>query len=216
MGRDGQPDDSLPKRAQLLMPVKGFDLAKQRLAAQLEPVERSRLARAMADTVLRAASPLPVVVVCDDDGVRRWALDAGASVCWTPGCDLNAALTKAVDEAAVSGIDRVVIAHADLPFAAAMERLAAAATAEVLLVPDRHGRGTNVMSIPTDVRFPLSYGPDSRSAHVRHATSAGLSVTEIADAALGWDVDEPADLNPPAALGELPAALASCPPTSGN
>ena len=56
--------------AAVLVPVKAFAPAKLRLADALDPPARVALATAMATTVLRAAGPLPVTVVCDDDEVR--------------------------------------------------------------------------------------------------------------------------------------------------
>lgn len=216
MNRDAGDSDLAAIRAQVLVPVKAFHRAKQRLADHVAPEIRSRLARTMADSVLRAAAPLDVVVVCDDEDVRLWALDAGADVCWTPGRDLNAALTAAVDQAAGSGVERVVIAHADLPFATDLARFADGGLEGVFIVPDRHGEGTNVMSLPTAPRFALSYGPGSRALHSQAAGDAGLTVIEVVDAALGWDIDEPMDLTPPDNLGELPLVFEACGRGAGN
>jgi 2-phospho-L-lactate guanylyltransferase len=216
MSRDADPSHTTGAPAQVLIPVKAFDRAKQRLAGHLEHQARSRLARKMADAVLAAARPLAAVVVCDDDEVAGWAREAGASVCWTPGCDLNEALSAAVDSARANGVARVVIAHADLPFAGDLARFAGPGTEGVVIVSDRHGIGTNVMSLPTDPRFELSYGPGSADLHAAAARAAGLEVREVTDEALGWDVDEPADLQPPPHLGGLPITLDTCRPGAGS
>ena len=68
------------------------------------------------------------------------------------------------------------------------------------LVPDRHGDGTNVASIPTGVGFTFAYGPGSFRAHRAEATRLGLTLRLVADTRLGWDVDVPADLEVPAEL----------------
>lgn len=50
----------------VLVPVKSFAAAKQRLGSALSDLERRELVRSMAERVLLAAAPLPVAVVCDD------------------------------------------------------------------------------------------------------------------------------------------------------
>lgn len=198
--------------AVVLVPVKSRRSAKGRLDPALAPEARVALARAMAERVLDAAAPLGVVVVCDDEEVAGWARARGAAVAWTPGLDLNGALEHAVARAAGAGIGRVVIAHADLPFAHDLARFAEAPDGSplgpdrVVVVPDRHGEGTNVMSLPTGTAMALCYGPGSLERHLAAATAADLVVTVAHDPALAWDVDEPADLTPPADLGALPGS----------
>ena len=55
--------------AAVLVPVKGFAVAKARLAPVMGPADRQDLARELAEVVVAAAAPLPVLVVCDDAGV---------------------------------------------------------------------------------------------------------------------------------------------------
>ena len=64
----------------VLIPVKAFADAKGRLAGAVDADGRADLARTMASTVVAAAAPLPVTVVCDDDGVDAWARSVGAAV----------------------------------------------------------------------------------------------------------------------------------------
>jgi len=202
--------------AVLLVPVKAFGRAKGRLSSALTPSQRVGLARAMADVVIGAAGSLAVTVVCDDDEVAGWARQRGASVCWTPGLDLNGALGEALTQATEAGTERVVIAHADLPFASGLADLAVVGEREVVIAPDRHGDGTNVLSIPTAHRFKLGYGPGSFAVHCAQARDLGLELVELADPALGWDVDEPADLEPPAELGTLPQPALAAPLVDGD
>src|SRR5690349_17391498 len=101
-------------RSALVVPIKAFARAKARLADVLDEEARAALARRMAERVLAAAGALPVTIACDDDEVAAWAVEHGASVAWTPGTDLNGAVTLAV---ASLDVDRVVVAHADLPHA---------------------------------------------------------------------------------------------------
>ncbi|MDH4171362.1 MAG: hypothetical protein OEW42_17410, partial [Acidimicrobiia bacterium] len=65
--------EALAHRAVVLIPLKGFGVAKERLAPALDADTRARLARQMADIVVDAAAPLPVAIVTDDAEVARWA-----------------------------------------------------------------------------------------------------------------------------------------------
>lgn len=181
--------------AAVLVPVKAFGDAKARLAPALDPAARAELARTMATRVVGAALPLPVTVVCDDDGVAAWARALGAGVVSAPGRGLNGAVADGVAALAETGVARVVVAHADLPLASGLADLAAGTG--VTVVPDRHGDGTNVLVVPSGAGFRFAYGPGSSSAHVREAERLGLPVTVVRSDVLGWDVDVPADLSFP-------------------
>jgi 2-phospho-L-lactate guanylyltransferase len=184
-----------------VIPVKAFSQAKNRLAAALDPAERAELARTMATRVVQAAAPLPVTVVCDDDEVADWARSVDAEVGWTPGLDLSAAVTDTIRRLASEGVERVVVAHGDLPFASDLDLFAWVDPEVVILVPDRHGRGSNVVSVPAAAGFEFSYGPDSLERHVAEAERLGLVLRTVHSEKLGWDVDVPADLDAPGHLG---------------
>lgn len=190
--------------AVVVIPIKEFSEAKHRLSESMAPSRRDSLARWMATRVLTAAAPLGVIVVCDSEDVASWSRDKGAAVAWTPGLDLNGALTAALEKVAGAGIHRAIIAHADLPFAANLQRFTELGAREIAIVPDRRRDGTNVMSVPARTALDLQYGPGSFSRHRTAAGEAGLTVTVIEDEGLGWDVDEPEDLFPPDHLGNIP------------
>jgi 2-phospho-L-lactate guanylyltransferase len=197
--------------AAVLVPVKAFGAAKQRLNAVLDPEDRRALAVAMAETVVAAAGPLHVAVVCDDDEVRTWAEGLGAEPIWTPGLGLNGAVAAGVAHLARRGTERVLIAHADLPLARDLGWLADADG--VTLVPDRRRDGTNALCVPAGAGFAPAYGPGSFTAHRAEAARLGLVARLVHDPALAWDVDVPADLDVPEALGPpayLGGALAAC------
>lgn len=185
----------------MVIPVKAFSQAKNRLAAALDPAERAELARTMATRVVQAAAPLPVTVVCDDDVVAEWARSVGAEVGWTPGLDLSAAVTDTIRRLAAEGVERVVVAHGDLPFASDLDLFAWVDPDVAILVPDRHERGSNVVSVPAGAGFEFSYGPDSLERHTAEAERLGLTLRIVRSEKLGWDVDEPADLDAPGHLG---------------
>jgi 2-phospho-L-lactate guanylyltransferase len=186
----------------VLVPVKAFGRAKLRLADVLDAPARAALAREMADRVLTAAAPLPVAVVCDDDEVAAWATDRGARVLWRPGLGLNGAVADGVATLAGEGVDRVLVTHADLPLATDFEELLA--DDGIVLVPDRHEDGTNVISIPASCGFGFAYGPGSFPRHRAEAERLGLPLTIHRPPRLTWDVDVPADLELPADIPARP------------
>ena len=179
--------------AAVVIPVKSFTEAKGRLASSLDPEQRRRLARRMAEGVIAAAAPLPVWVVCHDHAIARWAMDAGARVLWRSEPGLNEAVTAAVGFLGRLGFPSVVVAHGDLPLARSLAWVAE--TPGVTIVRDRRGLGTNVMAVPTGVGFGFSYGDGSAPRHRAEAERLGLPVRVVDDDALGWDVDVAEDLD---------------------
>ena len=118
----------------VLIPVKAFADAKVRLEEVLDADARSALARRMAETVVAAAAPLPVTVVCDDDEVASWAATLGAPVSQGDEPGLNRAGSTGVAALADAGFETVIVAHGDLPRATNLARCAD--FDGVTLVPD--------------------------------------------------------------------------------
>ena len=182
----------------VLIPVKAFDQAKVRLSAALDRGDRARLARRMATRVVHAQGDTPVAVCCDDSSVSEWAESVGAMVIWCPGTGLNGAVQQGMAELQDRGFRSVAIAHSDLPLVVRLDRLMG--WPGVTIVPDRHRSGTNVMALPTSIDFRFQYGVGSFAAHVREAVRRGCGLRIVHDADLGWDVDDPDDLDLPADL----------------
>lgn len=189
-------------RRAVLIPVKDFRRAKGRLAGALEPDERASLAREMATHVVQAQGNAEVAIACDDDLVAEWATSLGAQVIWCPGTDLNGAVATGIAALRDDGIDRVAIAHSDLPRAGDLSWLLD--WAGITIVPDHNRTGTNVLALPTHLPFSFAYGAGSFDLHVREAVRHRCGLRIVHDDDLAWDIDHPVDLDGPAA-----AALAS-------
>lgn len=189
----------------MLVPVKAFSDAKARLAAVLGDAERERLARWTAARVLAAAGELPTYVACDDEQVATWAGERGAAILWHPGVGLNAAVNNSVADLREAGVTDVIVAHGDLPRAHSLASLTEPGT--LTLVPDRHGDGTNVIALPTELQFRFAYGPGSFQRHLDAAIAAGHSVRVRRDPLLAADIDTPADLAHPLVQEVLPTWL---------
>ena len=175
----------------VVVPIRSFRAGTGRLAQALSDEDRIALARTWAKRVIEAAAPLPVYVVTGDEQVVAFATERGAKVVGDPG-SLNAAAGAGRAAVAADGYDVVIVAHADIarptPFAWVGD------FDGVTIVPDRHGRGTNVMALPTGAPFTFMYGEGSFTRHAHEASARGLKLRVVTDESLGWDVDEPEDL----------------------
>lgn len=198
----------------VVVPVRSFDGALSRLAGVLDRPRRRDLMRELAGRVVAAAQPHPVHVVTSDPEVAEWAGTVGAAAMRVgePGPDpvrrlaaaaaveggepgLTASVTAAVERLTGIGVQRAVVAHADLPL---VESLEAAVGPGLTIAPDRHRDGSNVVCVPAVAGFRFAYGPGSFQRHLAEAGRLGLPVTVVDDPALAWDLDHPEDL---AALG---------------
>ena len=177
-----------------LVPVKALAEAKGRLAPEVGPLQRRLLAIAMFEDVVAALQAVPglerPVVVSPDREVWRRADAMGCRVVEEPpgAGDLNGALAAAA--AAANGSALLVVA-ADLPLAsaAALERVLAAATAPVAVVPSHDGGGTNVLAWRDPASFAPSFGPASAARHLAVPGAVRVDEPELA-----LDVDTPGDL----------------------
>ena len=194
------PEPAEPRPASVAIPVRSFEGAKSRLGAVLDAEERRELVELLlARTVtaaLAARGVAEVLVVSPDPEVLRLAAAAGAHPVEQRSRGLNPGLHEA--RQAATGV-RLLVLPADIPGidAAAIERVLEAGDAtvrpSVVLVPDRHGRGTNALLLdPPDVIDP-AFGGDSRTGHAWLASSADAAYAEVRDV-LGLDVDTPEDL----------------------
>lgn len=181
--------------AAVLLPVRSFRHGKTRLRDAISDRRRHELVRACAERVADAAGRLPVTVMTADAEVAEWAAAKGTETLRDPGADLNASLAAAVASLRERGAGRVIVAHADLPLADDLTWLAE--HDGLVLVPDRHADGTNVLALPTDVDFRFRYGRASSHHHDGEALRLGLDASVVRDPLLGWDLDVPEDLAVP-------------------
>jgi 2-phospho-L-lactate guanylyltransferase len=181
-----------------IIPVKAAPDSKSRLAGALDAPRRAALVDAMLAQVLGAALAARNVARVALLGSPRQAPPPGVALLADPGGGLNPAAAAALAEAAAQGAGRAVIIHADLPLVTArdLELLAAAPDDEIAIAPDRHGTGTNAISLPLPLArgFSFAFGPDSFALHNAEAARLGLRIEEIHSRGLARDVDEPADL----------------------
>jgi 2-phospho-L-lactate guanylyltransferase len=190
-------------RTAAILPVKRFSEAKQRLGQHVADDLRAELARSMVGDVLTAlrecAAIDAVLVVTNEPSVNAAARYVGATVVWDADqAGQSAAVAGGVARALEERFDRVLCIPGDCPAVdpAEVDALLVRATGTgVVIVPDRHGSGTNgLLLAPPDAIQP-SFGPDSRTRHEALARAAGLALHVERPASLLLDVDTGEDLD---------------------
>jgi 2-phospho-L-lactate guanylyltransferase len=196
--------------------VKRFDQAKQRLGDTLGAATRATLAAAMFADVLaqirRAGELEAVLVVSGEPAVQKLAGDTGATVIDDPAekGQSHAALAG-LARAAAKGYERALLVPGDCPLVdpAELDRLVSGSTAALVIVPDRHGSGTNALLLDPTGPFEPRFGPGSLSRHVEQAEEKRLEHIITAVPTLGLDVDTGEDLQRLASLLEDTHGLGS-------
>jgi 2-phospho-L-lactate guanylyltransferase len=107
----------------------------------------------------------------------------------------SAAAARGIEAAVERGAERVLLVPGDCPSLDPAEVSALLAVdADVVIVPDRHGTGTNSLLLtPPDVMAP-AFGEGSFERHRGLAHAAGASIHVAAAGSLELDVDTPDDL----------------------
>ena len=171
-------------RTAAILPVKRFTVAKQRLGPGVQASVRRQLARAMVQDVLDALAQTPAlertVVVTDEPAIAAAARAQGAvAIADAARAGQSAAVALGIERALAEGFQRALCIPGDCPAldpADLRDLLSAPARRrEVVIVPDRHGTGTNgLLLTPPDVIAP-AFGPGSCARHRSLAIGAGAS-----------------------------------------
>lgn len=179
-----------------VIPLKGFTVAKERLAPGLSVERRALLAAATAGHVITTCQDagMRTIVVTGDAAVVDLATRLGALAVPDPGTGLDAAAS-----AGVAAADTWMVVHGDLPL---LSTDAMTMVLDVLarehwgIAPARDG-GTNL--IAGSGPFAFAYGPDSFHRHLARISPAPFEI--VVTAATAVEIDTPDDL---AAAASLP------------
>lgn len=190
-----------------ILPVKSFSAAKQRLSDVVGAGSRQALAQAMFSDVLGSLRRVPgideIAVVTADKTAESAASGERVRVLEdTEQAGQSQAALIGIRYALAAGYERALLVPGDTPLLDPGELAGLiAGTRAVVIVPDRHGSGTNALVLlPPDAIEP-SFGPGSFARHVAAAETAGVPHRVEAVPTLALDVDTPDD------LAELAAVL---------
>jgi 2-phospho-L-lactate guanylyltransferase len=191
-------------RTLAILPVKRFALAKQRLSSELSAEFRGDLAEAMVADVLDALAACETVeatlVVTNEGRVAALAASLGAESIPDPHeSGQSAAAAIGLGRAVADGFDRALLVPGDCPALdpAELDGLLGdqRTTKSVVIVPDRHGIGTNgLLLTPPNALMP-TFGPGSCRRHRERAAAAGATCRVAQLPSLLLDVDTPRDLD---------------------
>lgn len=205
-------------RTLAVLPVKRFSGAKHRLGTGLAPEQRAALAQAMYRDVLTALLKSTMVdhlvVVTRGSEARETAIEFGAEVVADEELGHNAAASLGIRTALEERADRVLLVPGDCPALdpIQLDELLSrpVAAPSVLIVPDRHGTGTNALVLTPPGALAPSFGPGSCERNAGEARAGGVSAEVVEIPSLATDVDTPEDLD---ALESLHGSANSAPAT---
>ena len=182
--------------------IKDFDQAKQRLRPALEADRRHELARENAKRALDAARAGDrVLAVCGSEAAAELARSAGAEVVLEASpSGQNPAARLGIAHAAQRGASAVLLLSSDLPLVsrrtvAGMLRDAGRLGPQTVVAAPATGRGgTNALYLCPPDAIGLHFGEDSLVKFEREAASRGVRFERHESPHLALDLDEPGDL----------------------
>jgi 2-phospho-L-lactate/phosphoenolpyruvate guanylyltransferase len=189
-------------RTWVVVLIKDFDSAKERLRPALGHKSRRALARRNAQLAVNAAAAGDhVLAVTGSEEVADMAAAWGASVLLEPREEgQNTAAERGIARALAGGAESVLLLSSDLPLvtADAVRQLLQAAgrlKAPVVVAVPAVGRGgTNALYLrPADV-IGMHFGDESLAKFQDDAEARGVKFVVHRSNAIALDLDEPSDL----------------------
>jgi 2-phospho-L-lactate guanylyltransferase len=186
-----------------IVPVKAFDLAKQRLRGVLSHEERQSLAVAMLSDVLAETSQAKrlsgFVVVSRDVKAIEIGHQFGARVLsMRSDTNLSSAVTAAARLLASEGVGRVLTIPGDVPLISSVEVDlicdSLVSVPNVTLLPNRDESGTNCIAVSPPNAMPFEFGPASFQRHCLSAKQSYLDSRIMRLPGFALDIDVPDDV----------------------
>ena len=195
----------------VLLPVKDFKTAKQRLAPALTSRQRAELAQAMLSDVLTAIAqarrPERVVVYTGSEDVAEVVRPFDFDIVQeTHVYGHSVAVNKMVQELSRFATHILAIAG-DLPLLKPEEvdSVFDRTATELSLVSSRDGTGTNAALFVMPARITMEYGDGSLRRHLANAEQARIRPAVLSIPGIEFDVDTPEDLHSYTRLGPNPS-----------
>ncbi len=194
-----------------IVPVKPLGRAKSRLSDVMEPDFREKLAtRLLKQTVrllLLTTGIQGVLVISRDSKALAMVREIGAQTVQESGTpELNNALLRGTQALKVWGATASVIVPADLPLLTRNDveevvRLGRYHNT-VVIAPDRHDVGTNLMLVRPPGIIPYAFGENSFAVHQRLVQEAQADLLVYRSERVALDLDTADDLRTYVALAQ--------------
>jgi 2-phospho-L-lactate guanylyltransferase len=184
----------------VLLPVKTFADAKQRLMPALDASTRAGLARAMCTDVLNALArtrvPDRVIIFTAADEVVQMVQPFGFDIILEKSVDGHSAAVNCMVAELLSSSARILSIAIDLPRLVPSEIDFAldAASEPVTLIPSRDWTGTNGVVFISPAHIAMEYGEGSFRRHLSKAAAAGHRTDVMTLPGIAFDIDTPEDL----------------------
>jgi 2-phospho-L-lactate guanylyltransferase len=184
----------------VLLPVKDFRTAKQRLASALDPTTRANLARAMLADVLHAIAQAElvqrVVVFTASPEAAHMSAERGFEVIIEQAVNGHSAAVNLMVEQLSTNATQILSIAGDLPKLSPgdIDFVMSNALEPITLLPSRDGTGTNGVLFLPPARIQLEYGEGSFGRHMSKAAAVGHRVQVLNLPGVAFDIDTLDDL----------------------
>lgn len=184
----------------VLLPVKHFKTAKQRLADALRPEEREGLARAMLSDVLavlaRARTLDRVIVFTASDEVADMAQSYNFEIIAEAAVAGHSAAVNHMLAQLSSSSSRILAIASDLPKLVPedVDFVMENPPEPITIIHSRDGTGTNGILFIPPARIDVEYGNASFSRHLSKAAAAGYRAGILNVPGIAFDIDTPEDI----------------------
>jgi 2-phospho-L-lactate guanylyltransferase len=185
----------------VLVPVKGLDGCKQRLAGVLDAEQRRSLMLGLLEDVIEQAFAAECVTavscVTSDEDAAEVAVQLGARPISDGRLEWNQGLRHALRQIAPRPA-AVAFVAADLPHVGSddFDALFAALSLRSVVIGRARDGGTNALALqPPHAIMPAFGEPQSAAVHARLAEAAGIRPVVLDRPGLALDLDTPADLD---------------------
>lgn len=189
----------------VIIPVKPTGSHKTRLSGLLSDKDRFLLFNSMLSDVITGLQKCPELA----NIVLVSSLERGTPIAQRHRIELlqdngdyglNGAVNKAARQLRNSGKQSILVLPGDLPLLKPddISRLCSyhnEHAGRMVIVPDRHNKGTNALLVRPPDLFAFQYGQNSFQQHIKAAQNAGQNPMIMRIPSLSLDIDNPDDLD---------------------
>lgn len=187
-----------------IIPVKSLNKGKSRLSDIFSDEERKNLNSNLLKKTIITISSMPLItkifVISSDPHALAIARDLGAkTIQENKSTGINRSLRKATKVAKAYKSNKVIIIPADIPLLnkSDIQKVIEKSSSppQIVIVPDRYDRGTNILLINPIGILDYEFGDSSFIRHIEQAQRKNIQVDVVRLESLGLDVDFPDDFN---------------------